>query len=76
MTQGLPPELVKGYQPPPPQTDATQDAQAAAPEKPKPKPKPKPKVVAAPPTNQSSPAGRHVGAGAGDHPAGGLLALA
>jgi hypothetical protein len=54
VTQGLPAELVKGYQPPPPQTDATQDAQAAVPEKPKPKPKPKPKVVAAPPTNQSS----------------------
>jgi hypothetical protein len=53
VTQGLPPELVKGYQPPP-QADATQDAQAAPPEKPKPKPKPKPKVVAAPPTNQSA----------------------
>jgi hypothetical protein len=55
VTQGLPPDLVKGYQPPPP-IDATQDAQAAVPEKPKPKPKPqpKPKVVAAPPTNQSS----------------------
>jgi hypothetical protein len=54
VSQGLPPELVKGYQPPPPQTDATQDAQAAVPEKPKPKPKPKPKVVAAPPANQSN----------------------
>jgi hypothetical protein len=55
VTQGLPPDLVKGYRPPPP-IDATQDAQAAVPEKPKPKPKPqpKPKVVAAPPTNQSS----------------------
>ena len=54
VSQGLPPELVKGYQPPP-QTDASQqDAQAAPPEKPKPKPKPKPKVVAAPPTNQSA----------------------
>jgi hypothetical protein len=52
VTSGLPPELVKGYQPPPP-TDATQDAQAV-PEKPKPKPKPKPKVVAAPPVNQTS----------------------
>ena len=39
--QGLPPELVKGYQPPP-AIDATEEAQAA-PEKPKPKPKPKPK---------------------------------
>jgi hypothetical protein len=55
VSQGLPPELVKGYQPPPP-IDATQDAQAAVPEKPKPKPKPqpKPKVVAAPPANQST----------------------
>jgi hypothetical protein len=54
VTQGLPPDLVKGYRPPPP-IDATQDAQAV-PEKPKPKPKPqpKPKVVAAPPANQSS----------------------
>jgi hypothetical protein len=52
VTQGLPAELVKGYQPPP-AIDATQDAQAA-PEQPKPKPKPKPKVVTAPPTNQSS----------------------
>ncbi len=47
VTQGLPPELVKGYQPPPP-VDATQEAQAA-PEKPKPKPKPKPKVATTPP---------------------------
>jgi hypothetical protein len=53
VSQGLPPELVKGYQPPPP-IDATQDAQAAVPEKPKPKPTPKPKVVSAPPANQSS----------------------
>ncbi len=55
VTQGLPAELVKGYQAPPPQTDVTQDAQAAT-EKPKPKPKavPKPKVVAAPPANQAS----------------------
>jgi hypothetical protein len=54
VTQGLPPDLVKGYQPPPP-SDATQDAQAAA-DKPKPKPKPKsqPKVTGTPPANQSS----------------------
>jgi hypothetical protein len=52
VTQGLPPELVKGYQPPPPPPDMTQDAQAV-PEKPK--PKPKPKVAATPPANQTSP---------------------
>src|SRR5450631_153211 len=54
VSQGLPPELVKGYQPPPPQTEATQDVQAA--DRPKPKPKPKPKVVEAPPTNRPAPA--------------------
>jgi len=55
VTRGLPPELVKGYQPPP-AVDATttQDAQAAAPEKPKPKPKPKPKVAATPPASAAS----------------------
>jgi hypothetical protein len=47
VTQGLPPELVKGYQPPP-VADASQDA-PPAPEKPKPKPKAKPKVATAPP---------------------------
>ena len=42
---GVPPELVKGYQPPaePPPVVAEQ-----VPEKPKPKPKPKPRKVAAP----------------------------
>jgi len=50
VSQGLPPELVKGYQAPPPTEAPAQDAQAA-PERPK--PKPKPKVVAAPPANQS-----------------------
>jgi hypothetical protein len=57
VTQGLPPDLVKGYQPPPP-SDAAPDTQAeqAAAEKPKPKPKPKPqpKVSGMPPANQSS----------------------
>jgi hypothetical protein len=52
VTQGLPPELVKGYQAPPPPPDTTQDAQAV-PDKPKPKPKPKPKVAATPPANQT-----------------------
>jgi hypothetical protein len=50
VSQGLPPELVKGYQAPPPTEAPAQDAQAV-PERPK--PKPKPKVVAAPPANQS-----------------------
>jgi hypothetical protein len=53
VSQGLPPELVKGYQPPA-VTDTTQDAQAAqaAPAAPpKPKAKPKPKVAAAPPAD-------------------------
>jgi hypothetical protein len=51
---GVPPDLVKGYQPPPEApaltdsgADATAKAAAAA-EKPKPKPRPKPKVAKAP----------------------------
>jgi hypothetical protein len=51
---GVPPDLVKGYQPPPEAPaladngpEATAKAAAAA-EKPKPKPRPKPKVVKAP----------------------------
>jgi hypothetical protein len=49
VTQGLPAELVKGYQPPP----ATEAAEApAVPDRPK--PKPKPKVVTAPPANPAS----------------------
>lgn len=57
---GVPPDLVKGYQPPPEQAANNVDAaakSAAAPaapataaEKPKPKPKPKPKVARAPAT--------------------------
>jgi outer membrane biosynthesis protein TonB len=46
VSDGVPPELIKGNQPPP-------EAQAALPEEPpaaeKPKPKPKPKKVASPP---------------------------
>jgi hypothetical protein len=50
VAQGVPQELVKGYQPP-----AEPEPQAAAePEKPKAKPKPKPKIVARP-VDQSSP---------------------
>jgi len=48
VSRGVPPELVKGYQPP-----AEEPQQAAVPEPPKPeakpKPKPKPKVAAKPP---------------------------
>jgi hypothetical protein len=41
-TTGVPPDLVKGYQPPPEQPDAAvADAPAQQAEKPKPKPKPK-----------------------------------
>jgi hypothetical protein len=52
VTQGLPPELVKGYQPPP-VADTSQDA-PPAPEKPKPKPKPKPKVATTPPASTAA----------------------
>jgi hypothetical protein len=52
---GVPPDLVKGYQPPPEPVAAAdtgdaaaKTAAAAAAEKPKPKPKPKPKVARAP----------------------------
>jgi hypothetical protein len=47
--QGLPAELVKGYQPPPPVAAA--DNVPAEAERPKPKPKAKPKVAAGPPAN-------------------------
>jgi hypothetical protein len=51
-TTGVPPDLVKGYQPPPDQaeTDTTAPPEPApvAEAKPKPKPKPKPKLAAAP----------------------------
>jgi outer membrane biosynthesis protein TonB len=53
-TTGVPPDLVKGYQPPPEQTDtaatdaAAQQAQPAE----KPKPKPKPKVATQTPPKQ------------------------
>jgi hypothetical protein len=43
-TQGIPPDLVKGYQPPP---EPTESAEQAPPEE-KPKPKPRPKVASAP----------------------------
>ena len=59
--QGVPQELVKGYQPPPEQADESQ-AQAAAqqqaqPAEAKPKPKPKPKVVAKPREESTAAAG-------------------
>jgi hypothetical protein len=62
-TTGVPPDLVKGYQPPP---DQAADANVAAPapaeaEKPKPKPKPKPKVAVQKPPG-SAPTRINVGA--------------
>jgi hypothetical protein len=56
---GVPPDLVKGYQPPPEQAavetpDAAAKAAAAA-EKPKPKPKPKPAVARATPPAAQTP---------------------
>ena len=57
-TSGVPPDLVKGYQPPPDQTDAA-SADAAGtqppPEKPKPKLKPKPKVAVQTPAKPAQP---------------------
>jgi hypothetical protein len=67
-TTGVPADLVKGYQPPPDQTDTDADANSKAgaaaspskaePPKPKPKvasiPKPKPKVAAAPAQNKNA----------------------
>jgi hypothetical protein len=52
--QGVPPELMKGYQPAQPDPVTTQAVAPPAEEKPKPKAKPKPKVVAKPP-EQSGP---------------------
>jgi hypothetical protein len=56
---GVPPDLVKGYQPPPePVAPEAADAAAktaAAAEKPKPKPKPKPKVARAAPPQAHDP---------------------
>jgi hypothetical protein len=57
-TTGVPPDLVKGYQPPPDQTDAASADSAGVqppPEKPKPKPKPKPKVAAQTPAKPVQP---------------------
>ena len=48
--QGMPPDLVKGYQAPADQPDETAQVPTEA-TKPKPKAKPKPKVAAAPPAN-------------------------
>jgi hypothetical protein len=53
VSKGVPPELVKGYQPPP-----EEPPQAAVPEpkaEAKPKPKPKPKVAARPPAPAAEP---------------------
>jgi hypothetical protein len=54
---GVPPDLVKGYQPPPEPVAENNDAAAKAAEaaaKPKPKPKPKPKVARAPATHDAA----------------------
>ncbi len=54
---GVPPDLVKGYQPPPEPTAENGDAAAKPAEavaKPKPKPKPKPKVARAPATHDAA----------------------
>jgi hypothetical protein len=48
-TTGVPPDLVKGYQPPPEQTDAAATDAAAQPAE---KPKPKPKVATQTPPKQ------------------------
>ena len=68
---GVPPDLVKGYQPPPEAPaladngpEATAKAAAAA-EKPKPKPRPKPKVVKAPPQQAHDPVWDQQGAAPG-----------
>jgi len=59
-TTGVPADLVKGYQPPPDQTNADADAvgapppAAAAKPEAKPKPKPKPKVAVARPPKQNA----------------------
>jgi outer membrane biosynthesis protein TonB len=55
-TSGVPPDLVKGYQPPPEQTDAVSaDSAAAQPPPEKPKPKPRPKVAVQTPAKPAQP---------------------
>ncbi len=55
-TTGVPPDLVKGYQPPPDQTDAASaDSAGAQPPPEKPKPKPKPKVAVQTPAKPAQP---------------------
>jgi outer membrane biosynthesis protein TonB len=55
-TTGVPPDLVKGYQPPPEQTDAASaDSAGAQPPPEKPKPKPKPKVAVQTPAKPAQP---------------------
>jgi hypothetical protein len=57
---GIPPDLVKGYQPPPEQAADTTAPDAAAQDAAKNKPKPKPKVARAPPP---APAARRINIG-------------
>jgi len=70
-TTGVPPDLVKGYQPPPEAADALPnappEAQTAKAEL-KPKPKPKPKVAAAPPQKQITPAPTRINIGGTSKP--------
>jgi hypothetical protein len=59
VSQGIPPDLIKGNQPPPEaaqaEPSAAQKAAEAEPPKPKPKKKPKPRVAAKPTPQQASP---------------------
>jgi hypothetical protein len=62
-TSGVPPEMVKGYQPPPEPTAEEAAAAAAEAEKNKPKPKPKPKVARAPAQPATPPRRINIGPG-------------
>ena len=65
-TTGVPPDLVKGYQPPPDQTDAADGdttAQQAPPPAEKPKPKPKPRVAVQTPPKQPKQAPTRISVG-------------
>jgi outer membrane biosynthesis protein TonB len=79
-TTGVPADLVKGYQAPPEQAEATEPPPTAEAAKPKPKPKPKPKLAAAPAQpqqqrqqdsvwNQKPPPPKRISVGPGSQPA-------
>ena len=66
-TTGVPPDLVKGYQPPPDQTDASAGDAAteqAPPPAEKPKPKPKPRVAVQTPPKQPKQSPTRISVGA------------